>query len=272
MTVSEPDPPSPVPIGAGVCLITGASAGLGAEFARQLAQRGRSLVLIARNRERLAELADRLRGSASVSCEVLAADLSTDDGVARVRARVAAGDVDLLVNNAGFGTIGSMIRVAPTSQDEMLRLHVLAPNAITHEVLPHMVRRGGGAIINVSSVASFVTSAGNVNYCASKAYLRVFSEALAQEVGKHGIRVQALCPGFTHTEFHERGAMDMRHVPQALWLNAERVVRESLGAIERGGPVVVIPSKRYRAIVFLLRHAPLWMRTRGAKRYRRDTR
>ncbi len=254
-----------------IALVTGASAGLGREFCIQLAARGHDLVLVARDRGRLEDVSEELRQRHRGLYEVLSADLATAEGLALVHERASRGDVELLVNNAGFGTVGSMARVSLASQEAMLRLHVMVPNALSHAVLPSMIARRSGAIVNVSSVASFTTSAGNVNYCASKAYLRTFSEALAQEMASRGIVVQALCPGFTHTEFHARGAMDKGRIPAVLWLDAERVVRESLAAVRAKGPVVVIPGKRYRAIVFLLRHAPLWMRTRGAKRYRRDT-
>ncbi|MEP7345588.1 MAG: SDR family NAD(P)-dependent oxidoreductase [Gemmatimonadaceae bacterium] len=253
-------------------LVTGASAGLGREFCMQLAAKGYDLILVARDRGRLQEVSEELRRRSpdGGSQEILSADLATEEGAALVRERAAQGDIALLVNNAGFGTVGSMARVTLASQEAMLRLQVLVPNALSHAVLPGMIARRSGAIVNVSSVASFTASAGNVNYCASKAYLRTFSEALAQEMESHDVVVQALCPGFTHTEFHARGAMDKSRIPSVLWLEAERVVRESLAAVAKKGPVVVIPGKRYRVIVFLLRHAPLWVRTRGAKRYRRD--
>jgi uncharacterized protein len=226
-------------------------------------------VVVARDAGRLDELARSVTAAHGTNVQVLSADLTDDVDLGRVAERLAQGDVKLLVNNAGFGTAGALARISIASQEAMLRLHVLAPNRLTQIVLPAMLSRKEGAIINVASVASFVTSAGSANYCATKAYLRVYSEALAQEVEGRGVYVQALCPGFTHTEFHARGKMDKGRIPGYLWLGAGRVVRESLDAMARGGPTVVIPGKRYRAIVFLLRHAPLWLRARGARRYRR---
>jgi short-subunit dehydrogenase len=252
-----------------LALVTGASAGLGREFCAQLAERGYDLVVVARDEARLDELAHGVSATHGATVQVMRADLTVGADLDRVAERLVRGDVQLLVNNAGFGTTGSLARALIESQEAMLRLHVLAPNRLTQAVLPSMLARSNGAIINVSSVASFVTTAGSVNYCASKAYLRVSSEALAQEVGERGVYVQALCPGFTHTEFHARGSMDKGRIPSYLWLKAERVVRESLDATIRGRPTVVIPGKRYRSIVFALRHAPRWMRVRGARRYRR---
>lgn len=251
-------------------LVTGASSGLGREFCVQLAAQGHDLVLVSRDAGRLQSLADELRQKYGGAHEVLSADLATDGGAALAHERAGRGDISLLVNNAGFGTLGSQARVTLASQEAMLRLHVMVPNALCHAALPSMIARRSGAIINVSSVASFTASAGSANYCGSKAYLRTFSEALAQEMEGRGILVQALCPGFTHTEFHARGKMDKGRIPGFLWLDASRVVRESLDAVSRRGPVVVIPGKRYRAIVFLLKHAPRWLRRRGTKRYRRD--
>lgn len=253
-----------------LALVTGASAGLGREFCVQLAAQGYDLILVARDASRLAAFSEELGRRHGGAYAVLAADLATDDGTAKVAERARVGDIHLLINNAGVGSVGSLARVTLASQEAMLRLHVLAPNALTHAVLPSMIARGSGAIINVSSVASFIATAGNVNYCATKAYLRVFSEALAVEVGSRGIVVQALCPGFTHTEFHSRAAMDKRRIPSALWMEASRVVRESLAALSTGKRVVVVPGRRYRAILLLIRYAPRWVRAQLLRRHRRD--
>jgi short-subunit dehydrogenase len=134
----------------------------------------------------------------------------------------------------------------------MLRLHVLAPMRLTRAALPGMLSRRRGAIINVSSVAGFIYSPGNVNYCASKAYLTTFTEGLALELAGTGVAAQALCPGFTHTEFHQRMGPDSRRRPPFMWLTAEGVVRASLRQIERDGPVVCVPGLRYKVLVALL--------------------
>lgn len=253
-----------------VALVTGASAGLGREFATQLAGAGYDLVLVARDEVRLHALATELRDRFGASSEVLPADLSRDDATSRVVARIDAGAIELLVNNAGFGTSGSLARAAREPQEAMLRVHVLAAHRLAHAAVQQMVPRGGGAIITVSSVASFLTSPGNVNYCSTKAWQRMYTEALSQELAGRGVYVQALCPGFTHTEFHARGKMDKSRYPAWWWMSAERVVATSLAALERRGPVVVIPGAGYRLASMLLRHLPLWLRMRLTGRYRRD--
>jgi len=145
---------------------------------------------------------------------------------------------------------------SPARQEAMVRLHTLAPMRLTQAVLPGMLRNRTGAVVNVSSVASFLYSAGNVNYCATKAYLTSFSEGLAAELRGTGVRVQALCPGFTRSEFHQRMDADMTHLPRWMWMSAPQVVRASLGNLRRRGPVVCIPGIRYKLAVPLLRLVP----------------
>jgi short-subunit dehydrogenase len=253
-----------------VALITGATAGIGRAFAQRLAARGHDLILVARDEVRLQALADELALQYGVEAEVLAADLSRDDGMRRVADRIATESrLAVLVNNAGFGTKGRLVTRPVAEQATMLELHVVAPMLHSRAALPGMIERGRGWIINVSSVASFTYSAGNANYCASKAYLRVFSEALALELDGTGVRVQALCPGFTHTEFHDRAAIAKDSIPSYLWLGVDRVVDESLTQLEAGGGPVCIPSKRFTLIVFLLRYLPQWMQRPMRLRYSR---
>lgn len=254
-----------------VALVTGASAGLGREFAVQLAERGYDLVLVARDAARLQTLAADLEARFGTTAEVLPADLSRDDDTTRVVARIDAAPIDLLVNNAGFGTRGSLARTDRAAQDAMIRVHVLAVQRLTQAAVQSMVPRGRGAIVNVSSTASFLTSPGNVNYCSTKAWQRVYSEGLSQEVTRRGVYVQALCPGFTHTEFHERGQMDKTRYPAWMWMDVRTVVAASLAALDRRAPVVVIPGAVYRLAAFLLRHLPIRLRLRLTGRYRRDT-
>ena len=242
-----------------VALITGATAGIGKVFAQRLAASSHDLILVARDTVRLEKLADELSLQYGINAEVLAADLSRDDGMRRVADRIAQEPrLAVLVNNARFGTKGRLVNRPVAEQTTMLELHVVAPMVHTRAALPGMVERGRGWIINVSSVASFTYSMGNVNYCATKAYLRVFSEGLALELAGTGVKVQALCPGFTHTEFHDRAGIDKKAIPGMLWLHVDRVVDESIAQLAAGGPVVCVPSLRFKLIVFLLRYLPRW--------------
>jgi uncharacterized protein len=251
-----------------VALVTGATAGIGHTFAKALAARGHDLVLVARDVPRLERVAAELHARHGVQVEVFPADLADHGQTTRVVERILAGAPSVLVNNAGFGTKGTLAETDPAAQEAMLAVHAMAPMRLTQAALPAMVARGHGAIINVSSVAGFTRSAGNVNYCATKAYLRVMSEALAMELAGTGVRVQALCPGFTHTEFHDRMRTKKRYASW-MWMSSDRVVEDSLRSIERGGPVVCIPGLQYKAIVFLLRHAPMWFTARAARSYQR---
>ena len=243
-----------------VALITGASAGLGREFATQLARDGYDLVLVARDSGRLEELARELNERFGAKSEVLCADLAMDDDVTRVVERIDRSPIDLLVNNAGFGTKGSLARASRDEQEAMLRVHVLATHRLAQAAAQTMVPRRSGAIINVASVASFLASPGNVNYNSTKAWQRTYIESLSLELRGTGVYAQALCPGYTHTEFHHRVGVDKKRIPDWLWLNADRVVADSLAAVRRQTPVVVVPGKRYKLIVLLARYLPGWIK------------
>lgn len=236
----------------GRAVITGASAGIGEAFARQLATAGFDLTLVARREERLRALAAELSAAHAIQVEVWPADLADEGDVVALGQRLAAADdLVLLVNNAGFGTRGEFIDVPLERTMAMIGVHVLATVALCRAVAPSMVARGRGAIINVSSIAAFFPSAGGANYGATKAYLNAFSQALAAELRGTGVAVQALCPGFTTTEFHDVGdyeAFDRGQIPAPLWMPAADVVAESLAALG-SGRVIVVPGAKYRAIV-----------------------
>ncbi len=242
--------------GGAQALITGASAGMGTEFARQLAGRGYNLVLVARRAERLEKLAAELEATYHIRAEVLAADLSNDEGVRQVEERIGQlAQLEVLVNNAGFGTGGSLAKANPQRQQDMLYLHVMAAMRLTQAALPGMQGRGRGGIINVSSVAAFTPLPRNVNYHASKAYLVAFSTGLQSELNDSGVFVQALCPGFTVTEFHSTDdfeGFDKRSSPAFLWMDATDVVRESLNELG-SGRVIVVPGLLYKTLVLFLR-------------------
>jgi short-subunit dehydrogenase len=256
---------------AGTALVTGASAGIGREYCRLLAGRGYDLILVARDAERLRALAAELERSHGVRAEALAADLARDEELDRVVTRLSRETaLTLLVNNAGFGTAGTLAATDPAEQERMVRLHVLAPMRLTRAALPGMLERGRGAIVNVSSVASFIHAAGSVNYCATKAYLTTFTEGLAAELAGSGVQAQALCPGFTRSEFHQRIGPRAGDHPAYLWMTAAAVVRASLAQLDRRGPVVCVPGVGYKLFVALVRLLP--RRVIGAitsRRYRR---
>ena len=240
-----------------LAVVTGASAGIGKEFCQQLAARGYDLLIVARDAFRLDELKRMLERDRGIAVDVFPADLSLDDDVSRLVGVVAAlPRLALLVNNAGFGTQGPLVNASPAQQEAMLRLHTLAPMRLTQAALPLLVARHGGGIINVSSVASFVYAPESVNYCATKAYLTTFSEGLASELVGTGVRIQALCPGFTHSEFHQRMGATTGDRPGWMWLSARQVVTTSLRNFERGGPVICVPTLRYKIMVLVLRLMP----------------
>ncbi len=250
-------------------LITGASAGLGLEFAWQLATARHDLVLVARDEARLEQLAGQVRAAAGVHVQVLPADLAVPDDVARVAQRLAsAGDdqqrpVGLLVNNAGFAThqrfVGGDLDVEVAALDVMVR----AVLVLSHAAAGQMTTRGRGAILNVASVAA-LTAGGT--YAAAKAWVRTFTEGLAVELDGTGVSATVLCPGFTHTEFHQRADIDMSGLPDVAWLQADRVVATALADVRRG-VVISTPSTRYRAASALLRVLPR-SAVRAVGRYR----
>jgi short-subunit dehydrogenase len=232
-------------------LITGASSGFGAEYARQLAAAGTGLVLAARRLERLEELARDLKSKYGIKVDVIPADLSTPEGVASVESRIAAmPTLDLLVNNAGFGGKTGFVNGATADHLDMVRVHVEATVRLTKAVLPGMIDRGRGAIINVASVAAFSPFSGAM-YSATKSFLVMFSQNLGAELRSKGIAVQALCPGMTHTEFHEVAGIDKSVVPKPFWMTAEAVVRVSLRRFGRG--FICIPGWKNKVVAFLMR-------------------
>ena len=252
-------------------LITGASSGIGAAFARQLAARGHDLILVARRRERLEKLGEELAGAHRVSVEAIGADLTVDEDLAAVEERIrGTHSLDLLVNSAGFGTRGRFWEADPAGQQQMYRLHVLATMRLTQAALRGMVERGRGGVINVSSVAGFGATPGSASYCATKAWMNTFTEAIALELQGAGsrVRVQALCPGFTNTEFHDVAGMDRGVIPRGWWMSAEEVVAASLCGLERG-QVFVVPGLRYKLLVLAMTFIPRSLRHAGVKIYSR---
>ena len=243
-------------------VVTGAGVGIGAEFVRRLARDRYDVVLVARDAARLQALADEVASTYGVRTEVLPADLATDDGVAAVEERLsrAAEPVDLLVNNAGFGHRGRYLDVPLDEEVRMLRVHVDAVLRLTTAAVRGMKTRGRGGVVNVASVAAFYPRG---TYGASKAWVVSFSEAVRQDLRGSGVRVLALCPGFTHTEFHDRAGMDMSGIPGFLWQNPDQVVEAALRDL-RAGKAISIPGGWNKALVALGRVLPRDVAARAA--------
>lgn len=247
-------------------LITGATEGLGAGFARQLAAQGYDLLLVARNGQRLAELCADLTARHAVTATPLPADLATDEGCAAVESRLRAAEepVDLLVNNAGFSLNTPFLRSTAADQTRLLRVNVEAVMRLTLAVLPGMVERRRGEVINVSSVAGFFAMLPGSTYPATKAWVTNFSQSVALAVRPNGIRVMALCPGLVRTQFHRRAGIDTSAMPGWMWLDVDSVVRDALADLRRGVQISV-PDWKYKLAVAVGRRAPLALLRRVAR-------
>lgn len=232
-------------------LITGATSGIGLTFARTLARRGHDLVLVARDRERLDLVAAELRAH-RIAVEVIAADLADREQLRGVEERLRAGSVEILVNNAGFGVPQKFSTGDLALEQQMLDVLVTAVMRLTHAALPGMIARGSGAVLNVSSVAGWITGG---TYSASKAWVTVFSESLALELAGTGVHVTAVCPGFTHTEFHQRASMEVQGLPEWMWLDSQEVVDRALADVRKGRPISVA-GRQYKALSLAVQYLP----------------
>ncbi|MFF8035793.1 SDR family NAD(P)-dependent oxidoreductase [Streptomyces sp. NPDC016626] len=241
-----------------LALVTGATSGVGRAFARHLARAHHDLVVVARTRHRLEELAEDLRRESGVRVEVLTADLSTAGGCRSVEDRLTATpSVDLLVNNAGMMLREPFPYTHATDEERLLAVNVRAVLRLTHAVLPAMIERRSGRIVNVASFSAYGSGGLATTYPASKSWVLAFSEAVggSARVRRAGVRVMALLPGFTHTELHERSGIDLTGLPRWMWLDTDRVVDAALRDLERGRRISV-PSVRYKLAVWGLRHLP----------------
>ncbi|HEY3450335.1 MAG TPA: SDR family NAD(P)-dependent oxidoreductase [Myxococcales bacterium] len=241
-------------------LVTGASSGIGEAYARRLARDGNDLVLVARRAEKLAGLAAELSKAHGVKVEPVAADLSTDEGIAAAEKVIADGPLDWLVSSAGFATRGHLVKVAPEKIARQVRLHVEANARMVRAALPGMIDRRQGSIVVLSSLSAFLTTEHYVSYSASKAYLNMFVLGLRDELRGTGVRAQAVCPGLTKTEFmftEEYKDFSYDSVPAWVWMTADEVVEESVAALERAEKEpVFVPGRGNRAFVALM-EAPL---------------
>jgi len=235
-------------------LITGATAGIGAAYAKLLAKEGFDLVLVARDLPRLKGVAKVLSKLYKIKAETIKADLTKPAQLAKVEKRLANNSkpIEVLINNAGFGLKDSFLVSNLAKEQELLDVLVTAPMRLSHAVLPGMIKRNSGSIVNVSSVASFIAGG---TYSAAKSYLTVFSEYLHTELRDTNIKVSALCPGFTRTEFHARGKMKMSGLPNYMWTTVDQVVAKSWRYV-KAGKVICIPGWQYMLLSSIARIAP----------------
>ena len=235
-----------------LALVTGATAGIGESFTRLLAAEGFNLVLVARDEARLHERAAGLKEKFGADSIVLVADLATESGTAKVEEFISNNEVEVLINNAGFGINKAFTMSDLAKEEEVLKVLVRTPMRLMHIALPKMKARNSGVVINVSSVASFIAGG---TYSASKSYLTVLSESLHTELSDTKIKISALCPGFTRTEFHQRGRMKMSGLPNFMWLNSDELVAKAWKDALAGKPVSV-PGWQYKLLVGLISIVP----------------
>ena len=233
-------------------LVTGATAGIGESFTRLLASKGYNIALVARDEVRLHERAAGLREKYGIQTFVLPADLATKSGVKSVEKYIQSYEIEVLINNAGFGINKAFTVSDLGDEQDLLNVLVRAPMRLMHVILPGMKERKSGTVINVSSVAGFIAGG---TYSAAKSYLTVLSESLNTELKGTGVIVSALCPGFTRTEFHQRGRMKMKGLPSFMWLNADKLVAQSWKDAQAHQPVSV-PGWQYKLLVAIISIAP----------------
>jgi uncharacterized protein len=233
-------------------LVTGATAGIGESFTRLLASKGYNIALVARDEARLHERASALREKYGVQTFVLPADLSTTAGCRVVEDYISTYEVEVLINNAGFGINKAFSASQMDAEQQMFDVLVRTPMRLMHTAIPGMKERKSGVIINVSSVASFIAGG---TYSAAKSYLTVLSESLNTELSRSGVKVSALCPGFTRTEFHERGRMKMGSLPKFMWLNSDKLVAQSWKDAAANKPIS-IPGWQYKVLVAIISTVP----------------
>ena len=233
-------------------LVTGATAGIGESFSRLLAANNYNIVLVARDLPRLQERAAALEAKFGISTHVIQADLATDDGCLKVEQYILENQIDVLINNAGFGTNKAFTMSTLDVEQQLLDVLVRTPMRLMHVALPLMKARDNGIIINVSSVAGYIAGG---SYSASKSYLTVLSESLNTELSATHVKVSALCPGFTRTEFHQRGKMSMKGLPNFMWLNSDRLVEQSWRDALKG-KAVSVPGWQYKLLVFIVETMP----------------
>ncbi len=233
-------------------IVTGATAGIGESFTRLLASKGFNIVLVARDLPRMQERASALASTYKIQTQIIQADLSTDAGCGAVEKYIANNEIEVLINNAGFGIKKAFTSSEIELEEDLLNVLVRTPMRLMHSILPGMKARNCGTIINVSSVSCWITGG---TYSASKSYLTVLSESLHTEMNGTRVKISALCPGFTRTEFHQRGRMKMNSLPNFMWLDADKLVATSWRQSQRGS-VLSVPGWQYKILTSVARFGP----------------
>jgi short-subunit dehydrogenase len=233
-------------------LVTGASSGIGESFTRLLASKGFNIALVARDEARLHERAAGLREKYGVQTFVLPADLATVAGCASVEQYINEFEIEVLINNAGFGINKAFTASDLAAEQDMFDVLVRTPMRLMHVILPKMKARNSGTVINVSSVASFIAGG---TYSASKSYLTVLSESLHTELLGTDVKISALCPGFTRTEFHQRARMKMKGLPEFMWLNSDQLVSTAWSDAQ-AGKAVSVPGWQFKLLVAVISSTP----------------
>jgi len=233
-------------------LVTGATAGIGESFTRLLAENNYNIVLVARDLPRMQERARELEATFKVETHIIQADLSTDTGCSVVEQYIANNQIDVLINNAGFGLNKAFTMSSLEAEQQMFDVLVRTPMRLMHVALPLMQQRDKGVVINVSSVAGFIAGG---TYSAAKSYLTVLSESLHTELAGTNVKISALCPGFTRTEFHQRGRMSMKGLPRFMWLDSDNLVAKAWSDALKG-EAVSIPGWQYQLLVFVIHSLP----------------
>jgi short-subunit dehydrogenase len=233
-------------------LVTGATSGIGESFTRLLASNRYNIVLVARDVPRLQERAQGLESKYGIKTHVIQADLATDEGCLAIEKYILENQIDVLINNAGFGINKAFTVSVLDAEQQLLDVLVRTPMRLMHVALPQMKQRNKGVVINVSSVASFIAGG---TYSAAKSYLTVLTESLHTELAGTNVKISALCPGFTRTEFHQRGRMSMKGLPDFMWLASDTLVARAWKDALKG-KAISIPGWQYKLLVFVIQRLP----------------
>ena len=242
-----------------IAMITGATSGIGASFARHFAGLGYDLIVTGRRKEKIQTMADKLKNEYNRNIEIIIADFSDESGWNMLIQRIEKlKKIEVLVNNAGFGSEKNFLSDDYKNQEKMVQVHINALLQLTHRVIPKMIKNGKGYIINVSSIAAFLASPQHELYCSTKAFLNTFSESLSMTLKDVNIKVQSLCPGFTRTDFHQKLNWNPENLKNRVfmqWMTADFVVQKSIAALKKN-KVIVIPGIFYKLVYCLIRIIP----------------